>query len=328
MITRKCDRSYSIQAPENTVDTPFFFPAISSIKTNLKPLEYLKLISMVGYSGFLISSYDIYKADQKDKKAIFATLSECRGNGTLILLDSGNYEAYWNQDKRWSISNLKSVLGQLSVDFCLSFDCFWFNSQRADQYVKETLRLVSKTAGMQKTGLTIPIIHSDPAHFPTIVKKVVKAINPEIIAVPERELGLGIFDRSKTIKRIRTELDKTKQNIALHLLGTGNPISILIYTTLGADMFDGLEWCKTVVNPATGHLLHFVQKDLFQCSCLACKDKRTPYHAKTMVHNLIFYANFMQRIKEGIKKNQLGKLLNEYLPEKSASRVKEIAELK
>ena len=62
--------------------------------------------------------------------------------------------------------------------------------------------------------------------------------------------------RAKTIIKIRKTLAPKKQYYPLHLLGTGNPLSILIYSICGADSFDGLEWCQTTVDYNTGLLYH------------------------------------------------------------------------
>ena len=229
MIKEEFPRSFLIDVPRRlSINTPFFFPAISTIKTNFSPNDYLDLINNIGYPGFLISSYDIYKTESKDKKSLVNLLSKCEKNRIITLLDNGNYEAYWYKDSNWKLTHLKSVLNEISVDLCFSFDVFWKNSKNIDYYIEKTLSLILKTAGMQKTGFTIPIIHSIPKLFPQVLHKLVESINPEIVAIPERELGSGILERAHTIKRIRKELNKTKKSIPIHLLGTGNPISILI----------------------------------------------------------------------------------------------------
>lgn len=329
MIQEEFPRSFSIDIPGKlSINTPFFFPAISTIKTNFSPGDYLDLIIRVAYPGFLISSYDIHKTKGKEKKFLIDLLSKCEKNQIITLLDNGNYEAYWYRKSNWLLDNLESVLNEISVDFCFSFDVFWGNSQNINQYIKKTLTSISKTAGMQKSGTTIPIIHSNPKLFPRIIHKIVDSINPEIIAIPERELGSSILERAQTIKRIREEINKTKMSIPLHLLGTGNPISILIYTLCGADIYDGLEWCTTVVNPKTGYLSHFTYLDLIDCKCRACRTKIVPYHIKAITHNLIFFINFLEKIKKAIQNENATHLLNEYIPKKNVPQIKKIIALK
>ena len=327
-INRKHPRLFEIETNRKVMDTPFFFPAISSIKTNFKIEEYLKLTQKMGYPGFLVSSYDLYHADENEKEKLLDIVSESTGRETITLLDSGHYEAFWYHDKEWSFRNMESVLDKISIDFCFSFDIFWDKKKDIKEYVKETITSIAKTAGMQKSGTTIPLLHSDPESFPEVVRKVVEVINPEIVGVPERELGSSIFERAETVKRIRDELDKTNRQIPLHLLGTGNPISILIYTLCGADIYDGLEWCQTVVSPKTGRLFHFAQRDLIDCDCSACKLKDMPYHIKTMAHNLLFYKEFTEMIRVSIEDDETDHLLNKYLDSRNSEKVKKIVELK
>lgn len=210
------------------------------------------------------------------------------------------------------------------MDFCFSYDVFWNNKQK--EYIKETITRIALTSSLQKSGTTVPIIHSTPDLVPKIIKQVIDQINPEVVSVPERELGHSIFERAKTVKSIRDELDKSDIPIPLHLLGTGNPISILIYSLCGADMYDGLEWCKNVVNPKTGHLLHFVQKDLIECGCEACKSDVT-YPFQTMAHNLNFYQKFISKLNKFFKDNNFNDLLEEYIDKSKISEIKKIAGL-
>jgi queuine/archaeosine tRNA-ribosyltransferase len=324
-ITRK-KGLFKIETNRKVMETPFFFPAISSIKTNLTMDEYLDIILKIAYPGFLISSYDIYNSDEKEKKKILNIVSESTDSETLTLLDSGHYEAFWYHDSEWKFQNLETILNEISVDFCFSFDVFWNSNKTEEQYVKETITSIAMTAGMQKSGTTIPLVHSDPNSFPDVVRKVVEGINPEVVGVPERELGSSIFERAVTIKRIRDELDKTNRQIPLHLLGTGNPISILIYTLCGADIYDGLEWCQTVVDPKKGYLLHFTQRDLIECNCSACQIEDMAYNTQTIAHNLLFYKDFTKAIRISIKDGKIDTILNKHLNKKSYEKIKAIIE--
>ena len=328
LIKRSYQRSFDIEIGRKVFTTPFFFPAISSVKTNFSMGEYLSLIQKIGYPSFLVSSYDIYHSDKDKKVEILKIVSEATEGDFLSLLDSGHYEAFWYSDNIWSFEMLESILNEISIDFCFSYDIFWDEKKKKKEHLKETITSIAKTAGAQKSGTTIPLLHSKPDYFPSFAQKIVEGINPEIIAIPERELGAGIFERATTVKNIRKSLDDTNRQIPLHLLGTGNPISILIYSICGADLYDGLEWCQTVVNPETGHLFHFTQKDLLECSCKACKLKEIPYPMQTMVHNLLFYEEFIKTIRYSIQKGKEAQLLDKYLKPKSSKKIKEIAGLK
>lgn len=327
-IIENFPRSFLIETSGKSFKTPFFVPAISSLsKTNWTIFEHLDLLKKVRYPGFLISAYDIDRLQDKEEKVLLENLSKFIEKRTLIFLDNGNYEAYWYADNKWILKNLERVLEKFSPDFCFSFDVFWDETKNAEKYIKETITSIAKTAGMQKTGETIALIHSNPKLFPKVVRKIVDYINPEVIAIPERELGHGIFERSQTIKAVRDELNKTERPIAIHVLGTGHPISILIYTLCGADIYDAYTWYTGCINPETGHFFHFSQRELVECRCEACQLENIPYSFQTMTHNLIFYLDFLDKIREAMKNEKIDKILTEYLHKKDVARVKKIGNL-
>ena len=91
------------------------------------------------------------------------------------------------------------------------------------------------------------------------IERVAKELDCNVIAVPERELGDGILERSKSVRRIRRVLDNTGRYRLIHILGTGNPYSILLLAAAGADLFDGLEWCRTVADlRQVGFTMHII----------------------------------------------------------------------
>jgi queuine/archaeosine tRNA-ribosyltransferase len=319
-------RSFLVETSGKSFITPFFVPAISSTKANWTIEGYVGLIENVGYPSFLVSAYDIYKLEEK--KNLEKILSKYAENKILYFLDNGNFEAYWYRDNTWSMDKLRDVLNETSPDFCFSFDVFGGKKTEEEKHTRETITSIAKTAGIQKTGSTIALLHANSGLLPRIARKVVDYINPEIVAVPERELGSSVFERAQTIKNIRDELDKTKKLILLHILGTGNPLSILIYTFCGADMFDSLDWSSTFIDLKSGQEYHFSQKDLVSCECAACRMKNVPYYYQVMAHNLIFYSEFVDKIRDSIRNEEIDSFLKTYLHDKSVSTVKKIAGLK
>lgn len=326
-IVEQFSRSFLIEASGKSFETPFFIPAISSIKANWEFLEYLDLIEMVGYPAFLLSAYDIYKLEENEKETLMKRLSNFAEKRISVFLDNGNYEGYWYNDKTWTLNKLRTILDRTYPDFCFSFDVFWDKEKSFEKHVKETITSIAKTAGMQKTGSTIALIHASPEIFPKVTRRIVDYLNPEIIAIPERELGFGIFERAQTISKIRVELEKTKRPIPMHILGAGNPISILIYTLSGADMYDAIDWSNSFIDPETAQLFHFSHKDLVDCHCKACKMKRVPYNCQAATHNLLFYLDFLDRVRDSIRNEKLDHILVKYLGEKNTSKIKKMVEL-
>jgi len=316
---------FSIDLPGKSLKTPFFFPSISTVKTNFQVSEYFELLKKSGYPGFLVSAYDLFES--KGRQSLCKEISELTENATFTFIDSGNYESYWHRDGDWNIDNYMDVLKEISIDFAFSFDVFWKEKMKINDYVQKVIENTATTTSVQNMGETVPIIHGTPENLPKIALKVVEGINPQIIGVTERELGYDLFERAENLKNIRASLDDKERDVVIHLLGTGNPISLLVYSLCGADFFDALEWCTTVARPDNGHLYHFAQGNIFNCRCKACMSK-VEYPLKTMGHNLIFYKKFMKELRISIENDSVNKLLERYVPQSGISKVKKIVGLK
>lgn len=162
------------------------------------------------------------------------------------------------------------------------------------------------------TAPMLPIVHvsQDDAglsRLPVIVKGISERLNPQVIAIPERELGAGLAARASTMKKIRKSLDELPYYQPVHLLGTGNPWSIAVLVAAGADTFDGLEWCRFAIDPRRGRLHHFQHFDFFKNSgertpFLDMVDAQTTigYAGQVAFYNLEYYAEFGQLMRSMI----------------------------
>jgi len=167
----------------------------------------------------------------------------------------------------------------------------------------------------------IPIVHSSAKELPTLCAAVAAKTSVPILAVPERRLGQGILERARTIKTIRA-LDRY---VVLHLLGTGNPISIAMYSAMGADSFDGLEWCQTVVDHDTGLLYHLSQADFFAGQTEWGDDEQLSFQARTLAHNLEFFSYWMRRLHDEIHQGRLAEFCRSHFSPRAYRYVAEVA---
>jgi len=292
---------------------PEYFPSVSSVKTSLSPLEYLKVLTVTKHPQLLVSAYDLNNSSNKKKMAEIT--ARAMDNGAIILMDSGNYESYWRSDKGWKWNNYLTALSKLNFHLAFSFDnqtppiTLSKNILDVERRVARTLKLVPKAS-------IIPILHGNLHHLPQIAKQIVHHLKPVMIAVPERELGEGMIERIGTLTKIRRTLDETGEDIPLHLLGTGNPLSLLLFSAFGANSFDGLEWCQTTVDHKTGLLYHLQQREFFGIQSVFCANIDIPYAQATLAHNLMFYSRWMDTIRSHITDNKIERLLQTYfLPE-------------
>jgi queuine/archaeosine tRNA-ribosyltransferase len=297
-----------------TMPLPCFFPSISTVKNNLPILEYLQILTALHHPLFLISAYDLYKCKPKQFSKANKLLDHASKNNQIVLLDSGNYESYWKNDSKWSQDKYRKILGKAKHHLAFCFD-----SLQANGKIKKIVSFVENQVLQDQEyslGTVIPILHSARTKdFPQLVSYIVDKLNPFLVAVPERQLGEGIGARAETVNRIRKELNKKKAYYPLHLLGTGNPLSILIYSICGADSFDGLEWCQTAADHRTSLLYHFQQRDFFGEQTVFCKMKKLPYTQATLAHNLDFYSKWMYQIQTNFADGTINYLMKKYLPE-------------
>jgi queuine/archaeosine tRNA-ribosyltransferase len=301
-----------IRFGRKVLQLPCFFASVSSVKTNFSPKDYVEFLEEFGFPSYLVSAYDIINFKHGSDRLNNVQLCSKEERDSVVLLDSGNYEAYWLRDPKWNSSSYNKALETVDPDLFLSFDDAW-NGMQVD--------LESSNYENKKSNDLIPIIHGTPMDIADKVIGTLKKKDWKIIAVPERELGDGIVQRAATLLEIRKKLEREGQFPLLHLLGTGNPCSILLYSACGADSFDGLEWCQTTVNPNNTHLVHFSQRDLFECDCSACTAGEDSYNATTLGHNLLFYIEWMNTIQKYLMKDEIKSLIEKYFSAKLIAKI-------
>ena len=97
-IAMPTDRSTELCIAQTALPLPCFFPSVSSVKTNLMPVDYVELLDAAAYPLFLVSAYDIGQRTNDQRPRIDAALARSKERGSVILMDSGNYERFWKDD--------------------------------------------------------------------------------------------------------------------------------------------------------------------------------------------------------------------------------------
>ena len=311
------DRDMSLHVAGTVLQLPRFFPSVSSVRTNLKPVDYIELLSLSRFPLFLISAYDLVHCTKNQRQRINKVLKQSKEHGTVILMDSGNYESFWKGDKRWQPKNFHTVAETEGYHICFCYD---------NQNPSSNTKLIAKDVvdsvlrdQEHALGTVIPIIHGSATTLPDAVRIVAEQLHPIFLAVPERELGDGIVERTQTVRRIRESLNSLQKYYPLHLLGTGNPLSIISYAFAGADSFDGLEWCQTTVDHETAKLLHFQQWDLIRYQTKWSEPSPLSYIQSVLMHNLDFYQTFMMTLRAAICSGDEESFLQNYATNEQAS---------
>ena len=311
------NRDMELYIAGTVLQLPCFFPSVSSVRTNLNPVDYVELLDLSGHPHFLVSAYDLFHCPNDQYQRIDTTLKQSKARGSAILMDSGNYESFWKDDKTWLPDTFHKIAGTNNYHLCFCYD----NQDPPSDSKLIAEDVVGSVLRDQEyaLGTVIPIIHGSAITLPDAVRMVAEQLHPIFLTVPERELGEGIVERTQTVRKIREALNSLGTYYPLHLLGTGNPLSIITYALAGADSFDGLEWCQTTVDHETGRLLHFQQWDLIRHQTKWGDPSPLPYIQSVLMHNLDFYEKFMIEFREAIRSNDTESFLRYYATNEQAS---------
>ncbi len=297
---------------------PTLFLSVSSFETQLVPHGAVKALALARAPAMLVSAWDLVKRRKPD--ALIDALIEYKTTGGFVLLDSGNYESCRLSAKRWNPSDFEAVMRTIPFDWAFCFDKKRPRSEPA-RSAEEIIAVVRRDQALTDAPI-LPIVHAPRLKaggykvkiMPTVTRLVAEALHPPMIGIPERELGAGIGQRVVTMRAIRHELDKLPFYQPIHLLGTGNPWTVGIMAAAGADSFDGLEWCRTVVDHETDRLNHFQHFDLFTdqtrfadlaIAGQALDDPGVDFAGKVAFHNIAYFMRFNETLREMARENRL-----------------------
>jgi hypothetical protein len=323
-------RPEALNIADGRLPMPVFFRSVSSHETALRPAAAVQALKLVPPDALLVSAYDMINEPKKQRDRMIADLDSCRSAGSLVLLDSGNYEASRKHDKTWKRQKLHKALQIVPHDLALCFDDLNPPSD-IEGLVRRVVTSVGRDAKQTSTPV-LPIVHTprnkqgdiDFEVIPQAIKRICQELRPIAVAIPERELGSGILARARAVYTIRNALNELGFYQPLHLLGTGNPLSIAVLTAVGADWFDGLEWCRTVADSASGRLYHLQQYDFFAWQSQvaaaspivreAVASDKIAFTGKVIFHNLEFFTAWMKELREDLHNDKIDRFLTAKLP--------------
>lgn len=318
-------RATELTIGARSLSLPVYFPSISSVKTALRPQDYLQLLSFLGglNGQFLISAFDL--SDVAQPQSAQQALISARQAGIISLMDSGNYESFWKDAQAdWKQADFHKILADFPCDLAFCFDEQQPPANGDDHValVAERWQADQAAAGGCKV---IPIVHASASELPALCAAVAAKTGVTMLAVPERRLGDGVLERARAVRAIRTSLNELGRYVVLHLLGTGNPISIALYSAMGADSFDGLEWCQTVVDHESSLLYHLSQADFFTGQTAWGEDDKLSFQARTLAHNLEFFSDWMRRLRSAVSQDCLSEFCRSNLPPRASRYIADVA---
>lgn len=313
----------------NKMRLPILFQSVSSFETQLPTHEAVEALDIFKFPSILVSAYDLEKREEYNQKEFIKNIVAYKEGGGVILLDSGCYEKYRNKNKSWCREKFHNLIKSIPYDLMFCFDEYDLTKD-IPELSAEIIESVAKD--QEQTSVPVlPIIHARTNKngeyifdsLPELVLEVAKRLSPSLIAIPERELGDGLLERIKNIVKIRELLNTLFYYQPIHILGTGDPIVIPFFIAAGADSFDGLEWCRKVVDREQHRLHHFHHFDLFayQAECAgssvardATNHEDVKFIAKAIFHNLDFYTDFISKLRISTENGNIRGFITENLP--------------
>lgn len=292
---------------------PVFYPSVSSVSKNVwNILDHIDLLVSVNHPQFLVSAFDIYK--YKNNKRLLRALELAEDQNQVILYDSGIYEVVWSKSKRWCKKRYIRTLKSNRFSNAFDYDDYVLGDSVSASAASINKSVNNVQSQLGSTAIS-PIIHCrDINEYVDICVSVSNTCKPRLLAIPERELGSGMLSIANNIKKIREALNQLEYYQPLHILGTGNPLSMMVYAFVGADSFDGLDWCQTVVDYESATLHHPLHLDLYKEQSQWGAETEMDFLARCYLHNLEFYTAWMEKIQGMSAISDKQSMLDKYLP--------------
>jgi queuine/archaeosine tRNA-ribosyltransferase len=231
------------------------------------------------------------------------------------MLDSGFFESQVRGETTWSSEEYVEVRSAVPHDILFSFDAPAQPRIRHRSPVKTTGRPAS-----DRNPPLVNIVHgTDRASIVDGVRSALCAGQPLGIAIVDRETGPDLAARTRTVAMVRNVINVTDETLLLHVLGCGNPVVMAAYTMAGADTFDSLDWAQGAVDIRSLTLTDPLLLRSTGCKCKVCVELPGPDNQLALLHNLLFYQEFSQQLREMVRSDTLADFLQEFLGEHRAT---------
>jgi hypothetical protein len=248
----------------------------------------------------LLSAYDLHYGHIPFKEENFFT--------ELTFVDSGGYETASNYDfatvskynydvKGWSNKKLVTALNRLPESKDTIIVSYDHGNHRVNikEQINAAENLFSKFPKMLGDFLIKPETRSAEV---ISVSNVIAEINSLkkflVIGITERELGNSILNRMLSIAQLKEALNNSGNHAPIHIFGSLDPITSILYFLAGAEIFDGLTWLKYSYDKgaATYQSNYGITNDELG---IHTRDSQVKY--KSMVSNVLYLAKMKIAMK-------------------------------
>jgi len=196
----------------------------------------------------LVSAYDIYYKVVPRR----ITFSE------VIFLDSGGYEARYEHDlsetygklhkpKHWNRRFHEAALANWSSKWptiAVTYDSP-SQFQRFSAQVRAGRESKAKYPKFLWELLLKPETKKDKfIGLEKVLKQVHQLREFAVVGMTEKEIDDSLFGAMKKIARLRAAMDAADVRIPIHIFGSLDPLTSVLYFIAGAEIFDGLTWLR------------------------------------------------------------------------------------
>jgi hypothetical protein len=228
-------------------ETPLLLPSFSS-KGFPQVAKIMKLMGEFITGPILVSAYDIYHEEITYK----ITFSE------LIFLDSGGYEARYDHDlsetygklhkpKPWNRRFHESALRDWSSKWptiAVTYDSPAQFQKFGDQ-VKAAKESKESHPNFLWELLLKPEIRKDKfIGLEKAIKHAHQLRDFAVVGITEKEVDDSLFGAMTKIARLRAAMDAADVRVPIHIFGSLDPLTSVLYFISGAEIFDGLTWLR------------------------------------------------------------------------------------
>jgi hypothetical protein len=239
-----------------SVETPLMVPSFSSKgfifnKSGVsETADVLNLSREFLTESLLVSAYDLYYKHLPFSDEYLST--------DVAILDSGGYETsdvydlsasskYSYPIKEWCQNKYEEIINQWpkhKAGIIVSYDHGEKRSPLNIQ-IEQANELFSKYPQFLNDFLIKPETEDQRyIQMDNIIAHIEKMLNFTFIGVTEKELGGSTLDRMVNVGKIRQALDDNKIESPIHVFGSLDPLTSILYFLAGAEVFDGLTWLK------------------------------------------------------------------------------------
>jgi len=302
-------RSTKLKHPSGVeVVTPLLVPSFSSkgfqqSENGVSAVQKaLALTSEWLTDAMLLSAYDIAYEEIPAPEDLLCTPD-------LIILDSGGYEAGFDQDlstavvhphepKEWTQGHVRTVFDRWPDRFAAMFVSYDHPGYRAP--VATQVEEARKLFGSYPNQLHMLLLKPETTNqnylrsaLAAVCKEPSLLSDFDCVGVTEKELGSSLLARMRGVAELRMALDASGSATPIQVFGALDPISACLYFVAGAEIFDGLTWLRYAY-----HRGLCVYRANYGATSIGLSTRDSLVQGKTMTDNL----NQLQKLESKMRK--------------------------